>query len=489
MKQLLFIHGWSVTNTDTYGALPARLAAETGVTVQHLHLGKYISFHDEVRVQDIACALEAAIKREIHLEFGERFAVITHSTGGPVVRAWWDHFYSENDRECPMSHVIHLAAAQFGSALAKLGKARISRIKGIFQGVEPGEKVLDWLELGSPEAWTLNQRWVNKRGVTSGDAPVFSFSLVGQQIDRKFYDNLNSYTGEIGSDGVVRAAASNLNTTAVRLEQRMPTSNQLKKGIASALSMNHSSVIESERVPFRLVPGTSHSGKDMGIMRSVKKTGPVAEVVKLVTRCLDVDTEANYRTLADRFVTENEKLVKTERLEIEDHFLLRDRYFFHDPCSMVIVRVTDDHGYTPQDLRILFTGKGGLQGDPNKLPEGFVMDSQRNSLHPGTITFFLNHEIIHGCEAVKRGSKTYRQKISGITDLGMTVEAFPNEGFAHYHPAFVKPNPEILRSVIKPHSTVMIDVVLKRIVHRNTMAITKNLAPASFKSTKPGAAL
>ena len=41
--------------------------------------------------------------------------------------------------------------------------------------------------------------------------------VIGQTIDRKLYDNLNTYTGESGSDGVVRVAAANLNSAYVRL--------------------------------------------------------------------------------------------------------------------------------------------------------------------------------------------------------------------------------------------------------------------------------
>lgn len=42
-------------------------------------------------------------------------------------------------------------------------------------------------------------------------AGMYSFVLTGQSIDRSFYDNLNSYAGEQGSDGVVRVAAANMN--------------------------------------------------------------------------------------------------------------------------------------------------------------------------------------------------------------------------------------------------------------------------------------
>ena len=146
---------------------------------------------------------------------GDRFACITHSTGGPVVRHWWYRFYQRpsSPPPCPVSHLIMLAPADFGSALAQLGKSRLSRIKTWFEGVEPGTAVLDWLELGSPEAWELNRAWIRLRKDFSATNGVFPFVLTGQTIDRSLYDHVNAYTGEPGSDGVVRVAAANLNAT------------------------------------------------------------------------------------------------------------------------------------------------------------------------------------------------------------------------------------------------------------------------------------
>ena len=57
---LVFVHGWSVTSTGTYGELPARLQAEAaraggpGLDIAHVYLGQYVSFRDEVRVEDVA---------------------------------------------------------------------------------------------------------------------------------------------------------------------------------------------------------------------------------------------------------------------------------------------------------------------------------------------------------------------------------------------------------------------------------------------------
>ena len=56
--RVVFVHGWSVTSTDTYGGLPEALARhappDLDVTIDHLHLAKYVSFADEVLVDDIA---------------------------------------------------------------------------------------------------------------------------------------------------------------------------------------------------------------------------------------------------------------------------------------------------------------------------------------------------------------------------------------------------------------------------------------------------
>src|SRR5689334_2832814 len=92
---LVFVHGWSVTNLNTYGQLPLRLRAQLAAqgdtaTIHEIWLGRYISFHDEVQLSDIARAFQAAIDDQLAalIANGERFACITHSTGGPVVRDW-----------------------------------------------------------------------------------------------------------------------------------------------------------------------------------------------------------------------------------------------------------------------------------------------------------------------------------------------------------------------------------------------------------------
>ena len=103
---VVLVHGWSVHNTDSYGGLAQRLEMETAkdptleLDVKQIWLGKYISFKDEVRVDDISKAFETAL-REV-LSQGTKCIVITHSTGGPVIRNWIDKFYvQKNNLQVP----------------------------------------------------------------------------------------------------------------------------------------------------------------------------------------------------------------------------------------------------------------------------------------------------------------------------------------------------------------------------------------------------
>ena len=220
---VIFVHGWSVTHTETYGELPRWLESQgasggLNLQVDNIYLGRYISFDDTVTMDDIARAFDQAVRDELadKLASGERFACITHSTGGPVVRKWMDLCYKSKLDQCPLSHLVMLAPANHGSALTQLGKSRLSRIKGFFEGVEPGQRVLDWLELGSDLGWQLNESWLDYDCPAEG---IYPFVLTGQKIDRKLYDALNSYTGEAGSDGVVRVTGANMNYGLLRLRQ------------------------------------------------------------------------------------------------------------------------------------------------------------------------------------------------------------------------------------------------------------------------------
>lgn len=431
---LVFVHGWSVRSTDTYGKLPERVLREAAarglsIDIRHVWLTKYVSFHDEVTVADIARAFEAAVGTELRdvLGSGGRFACITHSTGGPVVREWWRRFHLDRrgGSPCPMSHLIMLAPANFGSALAQLGRTRLARVKTWFAGVDPGTGVLDWLELGSPESWDLNLHWIGRprRSVESGG--TFPFVLTGRTIDRRLYDHVNSYTGEPGSDGVVRAASANLNATHIRLVQAGPH-------IGAALEIEH--VRTAPPTAFATLPGCSHSGTSKGILRSVRDDDRPHPTVDAVLRCLSVETADDYRALTRAF--------ERERPTTEPAVT---------PHSQIIFRIEDDTGNLIGDFDLKLTaarrGRTPARATPDDLPKGFFQDRQRNHRHRGTLTYYVDHAVMHRAAS-----------------LGLSIDPHVSRGFVHFLRGTLDASPELLSAMVRPDQTTLVDVVMHRVV-------------------------
>lgn len=487
---IVFVHGWSVTHTDTYGGLPERLAAEAAAAgrplkVHDLQLAKYVSFHDEVRIEDLARGMEAAVRRELGglIARGERFAVVTHSTGGPLARAWWwDHYVGKkNAGPCPMSHLVMLAPANFGSALAQLGKGRLSRLKSWASDIEPGTGVLDWLEHGSRESWLLNEEWIRGKFPKPADGGAFSFVLTGQSVDRSLYDHLNSYTGESGSDGVVRVPAANLNAAMLRLDQGEGAEQGILKPVGRLL--------RAPRTAFRLIAGASHSGEDMGIMRAVapRTRGAGGEVVDAIMSCLAVADDPGYAALCDRFDAETDRVQELERVEIQKIPVLPDRHYIHDRTSLVIFRLRDDAGFPLQDFDLELTG---ADDDPDLLPEGFFKDRQRNQRAKHVLTYFFNHDLMTDGAAVpdpRDPRELLRKGRQGVDRLGLRITPRPDSGFVHYRKCSVTADPKTLKAVIRPNETALVDVVLRRVVHRAVFELEPgDSRRADFRKVKPG---
>jgi hypothetical protein len=462
---VIFVHGWSVQHTETYGDLPRWLEAQgrannAPIQVGNVYLGKYVSFSDAVTVDDIARAFDQAIRDEIgaKLAQGERFACITHSTGGPVVRKWIDLYHRDRLGQCPLSHLIMLAPANHGSALAQLGKSRLWRIKSLLEGAEPGQRVLDWLELGSDQQWELNTAWLGYRCVDSG---LFPFVLTGQRIDRKMYDNLNPYTGEAGSDGVVRAAAANMNYKFIRLRQ-------------AGDEAGHEEPVASEPSAFGILPGCSHSGEKMGIIRGVTMDNAAThEAARWVLRCLNVATAGEYRTVADELARVT---FQTQQDEREDpvETLLGERIFETSRFSMVVFRIVDDRKTQVADYDLYLTA--GPDDDPNALPPGFFKDRQRNLRNPGKLTYFLDYDVMEAGFA--------NPKMEGR--LGFRLVARPSAGLAYYRELDYWSDLLSVNRVLAPNQTTMVELVLERKVDARVFRISNDLEPSSITDTPLG---
>ena len=490
---VVLVHGWSVRDTATFGGLPERLKREgkrdktLDLDVRQIWLSEYISFHNEVTLPDIARAFQAALERELGKELarGRRFACITHSTGGPVIRAWLQQNYlAKGLYATPLSHLIMLAPANFGSALVQLGLSKLSRLRAWFDGVEVGTGVLDWLELGSPQSCALNLEWLERGAEIIGPAGVFPFVLAGQSHDPQLYDFVNSYTAELGSDGVVRVAAANLNFNHVRLLQQEPVADKKARLGFSAPRLTAGAVRVSPAIPLAVLPGVCHSDIRMGIMRSVPPKDAPHPTVAALLECLAVADMAGYARVFDRF----EALTADTQAEelVEDRSTLGpfDHQVIRDPCSMLVFRVRDDQGMPIKDFDLVLTA--GPDGDPNHIPPGFFIDRQRNHLDPGTVTYYINHARMLGAPAIIYKGKELRPALPPCTSLGLRVVPYPQDGFVLYQPAVLASDPRHLTALIRPNQTTVVDVVLKRIVREGVYRLTRRASPQDFTKQPPG---
>lgn len=454
--KLIFVHGWSVTNTNTYGEMPqalAELARQNNVdlNIDHIYLGRYVSFHDEVTVDDISRALDRALRdlEGNNADTINDFSCITHSTGGPVVRHWLNTFYGKEDlAKAPLKHLIMLAPANHGSALGALGKKRLGRIKSWFNGVEPGQRVLDWLCLGSEGQWSLNKRYLDYDYTNTG---VLPFVLVGQKIDHTFYDFLNSYLVEKGSDGVVRVAGANMNYTYFSLKQ--DTQQIIRKSPLTHALIPTSSSRTSSTMPLRVYSEHSHSGTDIGIMGSAKRRDTQTPVLTDIIKCLQVKSAHEYEVLRQEMATLTKKAQHKE-----------DRF------CMVVFNVVDDQGeqINQDDYDILLLA--GNQYQPRRMPSGFLKDKQMNTTS-SHLVYYLN-----------------ANKIKDIADgkFGIRVMARPEKGFSYYCAAEFRSKDIAVKDIIAPNQTTYVKIVLHRFVDQKVFSFgPATEKPIPFNKVKP----
>jgi len=475
MTTLVFVHGWSVTNTSTYGQLPQQLQQQAAVagltlTLADIWLSEYVSFDDAVTMPDLVRAFDHAL-RDLHL-LDASFACITHSTGGPVLREW---LRAQRDKPAThstirLSHLVMLAPANFGSALAQLGKGLLGRLKAWFGGVEPGQRILDWLELGSAESLSLNLDYIHS------DDPVkrgqFLFVLTGDRPDRKLYDHLNSYTGEDGSDGVVRIAAANLNAHHAVLS---PLANA--RGDTDTLTLN---LNRSPRCAFKLIADAAHSGDERGIMASA-----ASATVQAILRCLQVRSVDDYESLCDAFEHENAAR-DADKVELEPAGPFSPRVHIHDPRSLLIVRLTDEAGEPLTGAGFLFTA--GAQASPDLLPAGFLLDRQANSRQRTTISLFLDHSLLAGDDRVadpRNSRKTLRPAVASHRPYGASVQPVDLGGLVHHALARSAAGDDLF-AMLGPHQTTVLDVVLPRKIHEGVFRLTQTLTPQDFSRPVAG---
>src|ERR1700677_3329911 len=147
----LLVHGYSEQSLTAYAKFPTVLR-EAGLA-KNVVLTAYDSLDDGITIDDLAAGLEANV-RALESNPGAvdppwdttQTAVFCHSTGALVARRWILNRLGTN---LPLpSHLITLAGANHGSAMAQLGRTALGQIGQFINkgGRTPGQQVLTDLD-------------------------------------------------------------------------------------------------------------------------------------------------------------------------------------------------------------------------------------------------------------------------------------------------------------------------------------------------------
>src|SRR5688500_14980280 len=158
--QVVILHGWS-DKSESFRNLRDFLVAN-GWAAAEVWLSDYISLDDDVRIDDVSKRMDEVIRAAIAGgTIQVPFDLIVHSTGGLVARHWISTFYPDgraltDKMACPVKRLVMLAPANFGSALAAMGKSMLGRVvKGWNNWFQTGTEMLQALELSSAFQWDL----------------------------------------------------------------------------------------------------------------------------------------------------------------------------------------------------------------------------------------------------------------------------------------------------------------------------------------------
>jgi hypothetical protein len=191
----------------------------------------------------------------------------------------------------------------------------------------------------------------------------------------------------------------------------------------------------------------------------------------------------DYVKLCDEFDAQTTMVQQSEMVEADVNLLLPDKFFIHDPKSMLIVKVMDEDGKDIGDCDIIFTGPND---DPNLLPHGFLADRQKNSLGKNTVTFFFNYTAMTGGPAIKYEDRVLRGVKEGVGQLGLIIDPHNHSGFAHYVKGIISATEDKVETILKPYQTTLLEVVMKRVVREGTFRLTQNREGEEFKDTNTG---
>ncbi len=421
LKQKVFlVHGWSVRTTQTYQALHLKLS-EQGFELKDIYLGRYVSIENEIEISDISKALHNALDKELAGDWSQEFHLITHSTGGLVVKYWMLNFYSgKYSKRKSLKSIVHLASPHFGSRLAHYGRSMLGQIMELG---ESGKNVLAALELGSEFSWETNEMLLNQKNWK--DKGVRIFNLIGDRVKKDmFKSKIFSAAYEEGSDMVVRVAAGNSN---------------FKRFLLDGRNGEFSLIGELSNIPFGALWANTHSNADYGILNNIKKKSSIDNMLnlKLIVDCLKVKDEESYKTASEQL-----QLATIETRKKRQGFAQLD-FRFRDEDG----RAVNDYGFT---LGAIVNGK--------RRPSKTVVHTHKNTVTPNHFTVFIN---------LKELEPHFTYFIDINSDSGSELFSYSPD------PLVVTAAPHDITNIIHEDQTTQIDVILSRNPSENLFVFHK----------------
>lgn len=252
----IIMHGWSDCS-ESFVTLKRFLVAQGIGKVQTVYYMDYESREDNITFNDVIDGFnDQLIEKKLIGVNGEKLCdlnVIVHSTGGLVIRHWIWRYYRDRIAECPISRLVMLAPANFGSPLAHRGKSFLgSLFKGrwkIGDFLEVGRELLNGLELASPYQWDLAHKDLLVKNPYYNRNQIQTTVLVGIED----YDGIRGWVNKPGTDGTVVIAGTSLDSAKLTLDFSDPNQpgkwmiTNPKDDFAFAVleNLDHGSIIDS----------------------------------------------------------------------------------------------------------------------------------------------------------------------------------------------------------------------------------------------------
>jgi pimeloyl-ACP methyl ester carboxylesterase len=513
MEPILFIHGYSAESADDkfdsvkaiYGDqkakpnlnLPDALRDALGAgapAVFEIDLSRYVSLDNGVNLDDIARALELALRADFpHLLTGaEGFNVIVHSTGALVVRNWLRLFSAKPSK---IKRLIYLAGANFGSGWAHIGKGQLAQwARFVFEhGADAGIKVLDALELGSNQTLDLHLSFLQEGCSMVGSFGVREAVVIGSQPHVSWFEVPVRYAKEDGSDGVVRVSACNVNFHYLRLAPRDRAHSLGPEKVDDYLNdfrarkpdlMQYYEIADASRpgdvkrpeVPFAIPYQASHSGKETGIVSGAAPRVQVLRLLKTALNTAPADWQGLVQTFADETANTLDRVTKFNAPKWWQKWIFDTRKQY-DAHAQVVFRLRDQDGRPVEHYDIFFNSVSGKRD--TSLPFNSLIEDKHLNSHPNIFVLYLRTSTYQGKmqpgDVPDALNKNWVMRVPQVNGCILEVSAVePETGLVRYLPMRFEFTPEQLTSWLVGHRTTIIDIELLRLPQRQVYTILRD---------------